>query len=114
MHPNIAPPKESSQYKKIRHQYLTDPIPEPESAAPLDATPENQWSPSSDRLAFDWAQHHYIYLQSSEDEIHEGLEIWHATVIKHDSEHTSEGHVPWQNAHDLKATIDSIKAGAVG
>ncbi|KAG5635859.1 hypothetical protein DXG03_005222, partial [Asterophora parasitica] len=90
------------------------PIPEPEPAAPLDATPENQWSPFSDRLAFDWAQHHYVHLQSSEDEIHEGLEIWHATVIKHDSEHTSKGHVPWQNAHDLEATIDSIKAGAVG
>jgi len=55
-----------------------------------------------------------VCLQSSEDEIHEGLDLWHATVIKHESEHPTTDHVPWKNAHDLYEMLDSIKAGAVG
>jgi hypothetical protein len=83
----------------------------------LDATPDNQWAPFPDRLAFDWAHYHYVRLQSSEDEIHKGLDIWRATVIKHISQHGSEpavsDDIPWRNAKDLHATIDSIKAGAL-
>lgn len=52
-------------------------------------------------------------LQSSADEIHEGLDIWRATVVKHETEHQGAKHVPWRNAEDLYKTIDSIDAGNV-
>ncbi|KAF8221914.1 hypothetical protein L208DRAFT_1325431 [Tricholoma matsutake] len=126
MHPNISPPKEASQHKQIRHQYLTgtkpstpdgsfltEPVPNPEPVQPPDTTPKNPWAPFPDRLAFDWAQYHYVRLQSSADEIHEGLDIWHTTVIKHETEYGETDHVPWRSAQDLYETLDSIKAGGV-
>ncbi|KAH9976493.1 hypothetical protein BJV74DRAFT_879576 [Russula compacta] len=125
MHPNILPPKEASQYKWIHHQYLTakpctpdgiflkEPIPDPEPVQPPDVTPKNPWAPFPDRLAFDWAQYHYVRLQSSVDEILEGLDIWRATVIKHESKCRETDHVPWKNAQDLYETLDSVKAGDV-
>jgi hypothetical protein len=94
--------------------FLEEPIPEPEPVQPLDTTPENLWAPFPDRLACDWAQYHYVRLQSSEDKIHEGLDLWRATVIKHESKHPVTNHVPWRNTQDLYKTLDSIKAGAVG
>jgi hypothetical protein len=74
--------------------FLKDPIPKPKPAQPPDAIPNNPWAPFSDRLAHDWAQYHYIHLQSSKDEIHEGLDLWHATVIKHEAENSSHDYVP--------------------
>lgn len=53
-------------------------------------------------------------LQSSENEINEGLDIWRATVIKHRSEHRGTDDVPWRNAQDFYKTLDSIKVGDVG
>ncbi|KAH9980440.1 hypothetical protein BJV74DRAFT_879340 [Russula compacta] len=73
----------------------------------------NPWAPFPDRLAFDWAQYHYVHLQSSVDEILEGLDIWHPTVIKHESKCRETDHVPWKNAQDLYETLDSVKAGDV-
>lgn len=55
-----------------------------------------------------------MHLQSSEDEIHEGLDLWHATVIKHEAEHNPHDSVPWWNAKDLYETLDSITAGGIG
>jgi len=74
--------------------FLEDPVSGPEPAPPPYAMPDNPWAPFPDRLAYDWAQYHYVHLQSSEDEIHEGLELWHATVVKHEAEHGSHDHVP--------------------
>jgi Plavaka transposase len=93
--------------------FLDDPISEPEPAQPHNAIPDNLWAPFPDRLAYDWAQYHYVRLQSSEDEIYEGLDLWRAMVIKHEVEHSSH-HVPWRNASDLYETLNSIKVGAVG
>jgi hypothetical protein len=93
--------------------FLTGPVPNPESVQPPDATTENPWAPFPDRLAFDWAQYHYVWLQSLADEIHKGLDIWHATVIKHETEYGETDHVPWRNAQDLYETLDSIKAGGL-
>ena len=93
--------------------FLKKPIPDPEPARLPDATPENPWTPFHDRLAFDWARYHYVRLQSSEDEICEGLELWRATVVKHESEHGETECVPWKDAQDLYKTIDLIKAGNV-
>jgi hypothetical protein len=41
----------------------------------------------------------------------EGLDLWRAAVVKHNSEHPTEDDVPWRNADDLYKTIDSIQAG---
>jgi hypothetical protein len=84
------------------------PFPNPTPSEPADTVPENPWSPFQDRLAFDWAQYHFVQLQSSESEILTGLDLWRATVIKHGSKHDD---IPWHNAQDLYETIDSIQAG---
>jgi len=94
--------------------FLEDPLPEPELAQAPNTIPDNPWSPFPDRLAFDWAQYHYVCLQSSEDEIHEGLDLWHATVIKHKAKHNPHDSVPWQNVKDLYKTLDSIMASGIG
>lgn len=87
--------------------FLHSPIPEPTPAEPLDETPDNPWAPFEDRLSFDWAQYHYVKLQSSESEINEGLNLWLASIIKY----KSNGDVPWNSAEELYDTIDSIQAG---
>jgi len=62
-------------------------------------------------LAFDWAHYHYVQLQSSKSDILEGLDLWSATVIKHESTHkcTVED-VPWSSTDALYKTIDVIQA----
>jgi hypothetical protein len=87
--------------------YLRSPIPEPIPAKLLDETPANPWAPFDDRLSFDWAQYHYVKLQSSKHEINEGLNLWLAAIIKN----KSNGDVPWNSAEELYNTIDSIQAG---
>lgn len=72
---------------------------------------ENPFGAFQDRLAFDWARYHYVRLQSSKSDILEGLDLWRATVIKHSSMHLTGEEVPWRNADDLHATIDSIQSG---
>ncbi len=68
--------------------------------------------PFEDRLAFDWAYYHYVRLQSSKSDILEGLDLWRATVIKHESKHqSSAGDVPWRDADALYQTIDAIQTG---
>jgi hypothetical protein len=89
-------------------------MPEPEPIQPPDTMPDNDWAPFPDILTFDWAQYHFMCFQSSEGEIAEGLDLWHATIIKHASEHRSNGHVPWSGAQDLYKTLNSIQAGTVG
>lgn len=74
---------------------------------PSDSTPDNPWAPFEDCLAFKWARYHYIKLQSLEDQIHEGLDLWLAAIIKS----KSHGSIPWTSADDLYRTIDSIQAG---
>lgn len=88
-------------------------VPNPEPVRPPDATPSNDWAPFPDRLAFDWAHYHFVRLQSSESDIAVGLDLWCATVIKHDSEHRVDDHVPWRDAQDLYQMLDSIQAGGV-
>ncbi|KDR82217.1 hypothetical protein GALMADRAFT_58542, partial [Galerina marginata CBS 339.88] len=63
--------------------------------------------PFEDRVAFDFAQYHYVELQSSEGEIAKGLDLLCAMGIKYGSR---DG-LPWKSAKDLYATIDSIQSG---
>jgi hypothetical protein len=110
-HSTVLSPDEATQYKRIQHVHLTgivlviinlslishlidaarpcahdgtfleDPTPAPKATKPPNTTPENDWAPFPDRLAYNWAQHYYVRLQSSEEEIYHGLDIWRATVI---------------------------------
>ncbi|KAI9511704.1 hypothetical protein F5148DRAFT_1274142 [Russula earlei] len=69
--------------------FLQQPIPKPTPATPSNTTSDNPWAPFQDRLAFDWAWYQYVWLQSSADNIQVGLDLWHAAVIKHASDHDS-------------------------
>ncbi len=89
--------------------FFEGPIPKLTPAKPLDETLDNPWAPFEDRLSFDWAQYHYVKLQSSERDINEGLDLWLASIIKNNSDSNSS--VPWNSAEELYDTIDSIQAG---
>ncbi|KAI9435153.1 hypothetical protein H4582DRAFT_1817832 [Lactarius indigo] len=74
----------------------------------------NPWLPFSDRLAYEWAHYHYIHLQSSAGDIQRGLDLWRATVMMYQTDHSSCDGVPWKSATEMYGTIDSISAGGVG
>ena len=54
-----------------------------------------------------------VRLQSSADNIQRGLDLWRATVKRHETDHDSNG-VPWKTAKEMYESIDSISAGGVG
>ena len=84
-------------------------ISDPQMPPPTPVDPsKNPWGPFQDRLDFDWAHYHFVWLQSSKSEILEGLDLWCATVIKHSLEHPTQEGVPWHNVDDLYRTIDCI------
>jgi hypothetical protein len=78
----------------------------PSAYQPLDATPENAFHPFEDRLAFEFADHHFSRQQSSGPLIDRALQLWAAQSAKN-------GHddVPWKSANDMYQTIDQIKQG---
>ena len=53
-----------------------------------------------------------MQLQSSANSIQRGLDLWRATVARYQTDGCD--HVPWKNAKDLYATIDSISVGGIG
>jgi Plavaka transposase len=71
----------------------------------MEATSENPWAPFEDRVAFDFAQYHYVELQSSEGEIMKGLDLLTAVAFKYGFR---DGAL-WKSAKELYATIDSIQ-----
>ena len=74
---------------------------------PLDATPENPFSPFVDRLAFEFSEFHFCQLQSSEAHVNQALRLWEAEAAKHGSADS----VPWTSADDMYTTIDEIRQG---
>jgi len=58
---------------------------------------------------FEWAHERYVELKTSKKQIGRGLILWAAALAKGGS---SED-VPWKNADDMYATIDSIQMGHV-
>lgn len=80
----------------------------PTPARPLDATEDNAWFPFADRLSFDFAHFNFVELQASEAQIGRGLDLWLAATLESDSQYQ----VPWRNAQEMYATIDSIQQGA--
>lgn len=78
----------------------------PPPAAP-DATEDNAWHPFEDRLAFDWAHYHFVELQSSEQQVNKGLDLWLAATVKAGNDTP----LPWSSTKEMYATIDSIQEG---
>ena len=74
----------------------------------MDTTSDNPWAPFEDRVAFDFAQYHYVELQCSKGEITKGLDLLCAMGIKYGSRDGS----PWKTAKELYATIDSIQTSS--
>ncbi|KAJ7639463.1 hypothetical protein FB45DRAFT_1134946 [Roridomyces roridus] len=65
------------------------------------------WAPFGSRAEFDFAQFHFVELQTSESQIDKALDIWAASVTEFG------GHAPWKNAKELYAVIDSIQTGSL-
>ncbi|KAJ7203848.1 hypothetical protein GGX14DRAFT_698923 [Mycena pura] len=63
------------------------------------------WGPFESRAAFDFAQYHFVQLQTSEKNINTALDLWAASVLPFGAT------APWQNAADLYAAIDEIQHG---
>ncbi|KAF7328163.1 hypothetical protein MVEN_02573800 [Mycena venus] len=79
--------------------------PAPLPAPPADGQDPAAWAPFGSRLEFDFAQYHFVELQTSERYINTALDLWAASVMK------SGDTVPWKNAAELYATIDEIQQG---
>lgn len=80
---------------------------EPEPWASVDATPENPWYPFEGRLWFDFAHHHFVRVQASEDHINTSLDLLKAAVTKGNRDLK----FPWLSAKKMYETIDQIQAG---
>lgn len=133
-HLGTEPPMESLQYKReyhlqingsclflfhfnISHYCIALPCNEdgeflPVGSKPLPAASDdvdsNPWTPFNDRIEFEWAEHHFVELESSAKKIKHGLDLWQASIF-HEG---SLRRVPWRNAKELYKTIDSIQTGA--
>jgi Plavaka transposase len=83
----------------------------PSPQEPADATPVNPWHPFSDRFAFEFADHHFTELQSSESHINQALDHWLAERIRSCGLDRLVEDLPWSRAQDMYDTIDSIKEG---
>ncbi|KAJ6490015.1 hypothetical protein C8R45DRAFT_1138948, partial [Mycena sanguinolenta] len=79
------------------------PLPQP----PTDGQDPAAWAPFGSRLAFDFAQYHFVELQSSERDINKALDLWAASVVEFGRD------ARWPNATALYADIDNIREGAV-
>ncbi|KAJ7616603.1 hypothetical protein FB45DRAFT_1034921 [Roridomyces roridus] len=104
---------------------------------PMNGQDPNEWAPFRSRAEFDFAQYHFVELQTSEGQINTALDIWAASVAEFGGlplEYTPDDpekcsiiptddidflpctHYPLtsatlQNTKDLYATIDKIQAG---
>jgi len=63
------------------------------------------WNPFPNRIAFDFSYFHFVEKQTSEAGINKALDLWAASVLEHG------GEIPWSNAKELYATIDTIQHG---
>jgi hypothetical protein len=63
------------------------------------------WNPFPSRVTFDFAYFHFVEQQTSQAGINKALDLWAASLLE------SGGYIPWTNAQELYATIDSIQHG---
>jgi hypothetical protein len=73
---------------------------------PLDAMPDNPFHPFEDRLAFEFADYHFSWQESSESSINQALQLWAAQSAKNGYDD-----VPWRSAKGMYETIDQIQQG---
>ncbi|KDQ07376.1 hypothetical protein BOTBODRAFT_75993, partial [Botryobasidium botryosum FD-172 SS1] len=84
------------------------PLPPSVPPAPYNNYPHAEhtdWSPFASRVAFETAELLYKKIQMSEGDINSILELWAASLVKHNDE------PPYRNAESLYATIDAITIG---
>jgi hypothetical protein len=65
----------------------------------------NSWEPFNSRLEYDFANYHFVGLQSSAANINKALDLWATSMMEFG------GDVPWANSTDLYSTIDAIQHG---
>ncbi|KAH9159540.1 hypothetical protein EDB89DRAFT_2117724 [Lactarius sanguifluus] len=88
----------------VHHPHLSD----------LSESCGNPWLPFNDRLQYEWAYYHYVQLQSSAEDIQQGLDLWRAmATTTHQMDHDSCDGVPWKSAKEMYNMIDSISVGGV-
>ena len=75
---------------------------------PADATLSNLWSPFEDCLVFQFADYHFMELQSSGAEINQALDHWLASTLLAGGD---ADNIPWRTVKEMYTTIDSIKQG---
>jgi Plavaka transposase len=63
------------------------------------------WDPFPSRVAFDFTCFHFIEQQTSAAGINRALDLWAASLLEFGRD------IPWANAQELYATIDSIRHG---
>ncbi|KAJ8095642.1 hypothetical protein PM082_022988 [Marasmius tenuissimus] len=76
------------------------PPPPPPVPPPTDC---DSWLPFEDRLTFDFADYHFVQVQSSAAGINKALDMWAAAVWKRG------GDIPWANEQEMYECIDSIQ-----
>ncbi|KAJ6533651.1 hypothetical protein B0H19DRAFT_1383623 [Mycena capillaripes] len=82
--------------------YSPPPRPPP---PPQDGQDPEAWEPFGSRAAFDFAQYHFVELQTSERNIDKALDIWAASVSEFGRS------APWPSAKALYADIDRVRHG---
>ncbi|KAF9039731.1 hypothetical protein BJ165DRAFT_1416380 [Panaeolus papilionaceus] len=82
--------------------------PEPPSDIPEDDN--NSWAPFRDRRGFEFADEHYVKIQSSARNINKALDLWQATSITLTG---SSDDCPWHNTQSMYQTIDEIQTGDI-
>ncbi|KAH9161675.1 hypothetical protein EDB89DRAFT_1861472 [Lactarius sanguifluus] len=93
--------------------FLGEPVPR-QPKSDLSESCGNPWLPFNDRLQYEWAYYHYVRLQSSAEDIRQGLDLWRAmATTTHQMDHDSCDGVPWKSAKEMYNTIDSISVGGV-
>ncbi|KAJ7483082.1 hypothetical protein B0H11DRAFT_1205027 [Mycena galericulata] len=77
----------------------------PPPPPPNDGQDPDAWEPFPSRAAFDFAQYHFVELQTSERNINTALDIWAASVSEFGRS------APWANTAELYADIDRVRHG---
>jgi hypothetical protein len=70
-------------------------------------TTSGPWGDFGSRIAFDFAEHHFVELQSSAPGIARGLNIWAAQALRANEQ------ARWSTPEELYHTIDTIKLGDI-
>ncbi|KAJ7856063.1 hypothetical protein B0H14DRAFT_3085331 [Mycena olivaceomarginata] len=115
IHRQFTPASEGEDDNTFQFQYHPDlngreylppfSIPPPPPQPPANGQDPAAWAPFGSREEFDFANFHFVKLQSSAADINTALDLWAASIMRYG------GTVPWRNSDELYATIDEIQSG---